>query len=106
MIKNIINDIIRFFKRLYYYIVFKITCIGIKNEVSITDKGRYAFQYCRDILDGKDVYVEAYEDNIAEFMKEFNLTRNDAIKLLVNVEEVIDGKKITVFDFDGNVGDA
>ena len=54
----------------------------LKNRYDITPKGECFLNYLKDLKDGKDVYIENYENSISEVMKITNYQRDKVIDIL------------------------
>ena len=59
-------------------------------KYSLSARGECMLIYCRRIVNGEDVYIEAYEEELIEFGKKFNMDRKAAaiayIELLEEIE--------------------
>ena len=94
----LINNIIESIRVWIKLLLFKRDC----KYITITDKGEYLFRYCKDKVDGKDVYIEDYEKYLNDFADQFNVSYEDVYKLFVNLHEVVMGDEVTQFEFDSD----
>lgn len=54
-----------------------------KKKYKLTPKGECFFNYLKNLKDGKEDYVEEYEESISETMKVCSMTRERAIDTLI-----------------------
>lgn len=63
---------------------------GEEPKYSLSARGECMLIYCRRIVNGEDVYIEAYEEELIEFGKKFNMDRKAAaisyIEILGEIE--------------------
>ena len=60
-----------------------------KGEYTLSARGECMLAYCRRIVNGEDDYIEAYEQELVEFGKKFNMDRKaSAIAYVEILEEV------------------
>ena len=60
----------------------------ICSSLEVSEKGRYLIKYLEDIVEGKDVYIDAYEETLRGLMED-GLSREEAASFQLNVFKVL-----------------